>query len=341
MGKLGLSCHPNIFKMQPTILLLAGLTALAQAAPGHFDAWESFKVKFGKVYENPEDEAWRRDIFQMNLEEIIKHNELFAAKLTSYSMGINSFSDMLPHEFIAPQLPASDNLDEMKTYEPPVSSIKVPESVDWRKVEGVVSNVKNQGSCGSCWSFSATGALEGAWKLNKNQTVVLSEKQLMDCSTANYGCRGGWKEKAWLYIKAAGGIESEEDYPYRAVQGSCKFVKSKAVATVTDYQRIKMDDEQELKEAVANEGPVGVSIYASSKLQRYRSGVFVDNCPKHAHNHAVLVVGYGHDAESNLDFWIVKNSWGRSFGEDGYVRMARNRDSMCSIAMSAMFPTVL
>ena len=202
--------------------------------------------------------------------------------------------------------------------------------------------MKNQGQCGSCWSFSTTGSLEGQHFRKNNKLVSLSEQNLVDCSKAhgNHGCKGGWMNTAFEYIKQNGGIDTEQSYPYLGTDvGECKFSKSSIGATCTGYTSIKAGDEEQLKNAAATIGPIAVAIQVTSSFQSYHSGVYYEPaCNPNQLNHAVLVVGYGN--EGGHDYWLVKNSWGQGFGQDGYIKMARNKGNNCGIASAASYPLV-
>jgi len=296
------------------------------------------------TYESGAVETLRMEIFLENKKMIDEHNELFAAGKVSFEMGLNHFSDMLTSEykslnngFVRPENRTG------QAFVPLPAGLEIPDSIDWRTY-GAVTPIKNQGQCGSCWAFSSTGSIEGAWFRKTQKLVSLSEQNLVDCTGpyGNYGCRGGWQENAYKYIKANGGIDSESSYPYYAVQYSCRYNSAYNTAQVTGYVDLPHYDENSLKQAVATQGPVAVAIDASrSSFQSYKSGVYYDaGCSQTALDHAVLVVGYGHDATANQDYWLVKNSWGTWWGMQGYIKMIRNYSNHCGIASHATYPTV-
>lgn len=215
----------------------------------------------------------------------------------------------------------------------------IPESLDWRK-EGVVTPVKNQGKCGSCWTFSATGAMEGSWALKTGDLISLSEQQLIDCVTQDDGCDGGEMNDAFEYAIQKPMCPDSDD-PYEAKDDSCK--KCDSDIQFTGCRTIPSNDQLALKEAVALYGPVSVSIEADqSYFQLYTGGIITN--PECGNNldHGVLLVGYGEDPDTNQKYWLVKNSWGSDWGESGYVRIARsdstNDPGICGIAMEASFP---
>merc|ERR1711915_514220 len=290
----------------------------------------------------------RKEIFLNNVQKIEEHNQKFEAGEVSFKLGVNQFADLMASEFRASQL-GFKRPEEQKSGASGMfvadAGVELPSTVDWRK-KGVVSKVKDQGQCGSCWSFSTTGSVEGAHALKTGKLVSLSEEQLVECSRSfgNYGCNGGLMESAFKYIIAAGGLESEKEYPYTSGEGDdsgkCKFQKSDAVATISSYVKVQSKDEHALKQAVATVGPVSIAIDASHySFQLYGGGVYYEaECSETQLDHGVLAVGYG--TENGKDYWLVKNSWAASWGEEGYIKMARNKNNNCGIATDASYPVV-
>ena len=214
-------------------------------------------------------------------------------------------------------------------------------TVDWRATIPLL--VKDQGSCGSCWTFSTTGAVEAHHFLATGENVSLAPQQLVDCAGAfdNAGCNGGLPSHAFEYLHYFGGQMLEADYPYTAKDGKCVADAAKAAATVSSQVNITFEDEDMLVDAVGRFGPVSVAFQVASDFQHYSGGVYTSTVcgsgPEDV-NHAVLAVGYDHDAESGLDYWIVKNSWGTEWGvENGYFFMERG-SNMCGVADCASFP---
>lgn len=283
-----------------------------------------------------------------NLENVYNHNN---DESKSYKLGINKFSHLSDQEFIEflnihPIIrdPQAECSATSKSKNLRTKKRVPPRSLDWRD-SGVVTPVKNQGHCGSCWTFSSTGAIEAHFKKTTGVTLDLSEQQLIDCARSydNHGCSGGLPSHAFEYIKAAGGIESESTYPYKAAdQPGCNFNKERAVAQVVSAFNITQGDEKELKEAVAFAGPVSITFQVVGDFRSYSSGVYTSatcgNRPEDV-NHAVLAVGYGHDEASGKDYWIVKNSWGPAWGDQGYFKIERGIN-MCGVAVCNSYPIV-
>lgn len=328
--------------MLPYVLtLLLGLAVTDSTASIAEEAdwkWAQFKDIHGKSYGNEGEEMHRRSIFEKNLADIIDHNQLFSKGLVTYSKAVNRFTDMDITEVIGGGLLAP-NFTSGEVYVPG-GNLEI-EPKDWRSVPGVVTPVKDQGDCNSCWAFAVTGAMEGQWALRNYRSFSLSEQQLIDCSSryGNQGCVGGLMSYAYSYIHGAGGLETEQSYPYRGKDMSCSFDKQKAVANLNGFQYIIRGLESDLTDAVAHIGPVAASVMATENFKSYHGGVFVDpTCNTYDLNHGVLVVGFGEAA--GLPFYILKNSWGTKFGESGYMRMARGHNNMCGIASLASFPIV-
>jgi cathepsin L len=310
------------------------------------EAWKSFKSQYNKTYASAEEEIRRKLIFAEGLKQIERHNFLKSVGLKSFTVGINEFADWTREEYLnfatgcEDSEPTTDD-DQAVTYFSPPNGVTLPATVDWR-TKGYVTPLKYQGNCGACYSFSATGAMEGQHFRKTGKLVSLSEQNIIDCSTSfgNNGCHGGSFIRAFRYVKANGGIDSEEQYPYEMEEGlPCRYNASAKAATVSGYVTIPEGDEAKLKEAVATIGPVSTSIDASHEsFKKYTGGVYVEPECTQKVNHGVLIVGYG--TLDGQDYWLIKNSWKETWGINGYAMMARNRNSQCGIALRATYPLV-
>jgi C1A family cysteine protease len=214
-----------------------------------------------------------------------------------------------------------------------------PATVDWVSA-GAVTPVKDQGSCGSCWSFATTGSLEGAYYLKYNKLDSFSEQNLVDCDKLDQGCNGGWMTRAYTWIKHNGGICTEADYPYTSgngKEGTCGDVTCTPVkeVTPTSYTEVTPESVTDLESAVAQQ-PVAIAVAVNQNFQFYKSGVFDGECGQDI-NHGVLLVGYGTDTE---DFWKIKNSWGPSWGESGYIRVLKDDSNLCEVMAAPVFPNL-
>jgi len=326
------------------LAVVAALCAAVFAAPfsQELDShWETYKVSYNKQY-NEMQEVVRRTIWEKNLKAIHEHNLLRDEGAHDFSLGINEYSDMTHDEYKSTLLGyKQSNATRNSALFLAPSNVNVPDTVDWRK-EGYVTPVKNQGQCGSCWAFSTTGSLEGQNFKKTGKLVSLSEQNLVDCSKkyGNHGCEGGLMDFAFQYIKENKGIDTESAYPYEAEDDTCRFRSSDVGATDVGFTDIAQGDEDALMKAIATVGPVSVAIDAAHpSFQMYRSGVYVEpRCSSMRLDHGVLAVGYG--THKGQDYWLVKNSWGESWGMDGYIMMARNRNNQCGIATSASYPLV-
>lgn len=290
------------------------------------------------------EEERRFEIFKDNLRFVDEHN---AVQNRTYKVGMNRFADMTNEEYRREMLGTRSD-HKRRVMKAKVASRRyasraadqLPETVDWR-IDGAVNPVKNQGSCGSCWAFSTIAAVEGINKIVTGELVSLSEQELVDCDRSyNAGCDGGLMDYAFEFIINNGGIASESDYPYSGLNGQCDFsLANKKVVTIDGYEDVPPYDEKALKKAVAHQ-PVSVAIEAGGRaLQLYESGVFTGRCGV-ALDHGVVVVGYG--TENGVDYWLVRNSWGPKWGEEGYIKIQRNvvdtHTGKCGIVMEASYP---
>ncbi|XP_054636726.1 cathepsin S-like isoform X2 [Dunckerocampus dactyliophorus] len=325
-----------------TSLLLILLHAVATAVlDGRLDDhWTLWKKTHGKWYRSEEEELHRRGLWEENLMMIMLHNLEASMGAHTFLLSMNFMGDMTPDEIRQSLATLTPPTDLQRSSESMWTSMDVPASVDWRD-QGCVTPVKMQGSCGSCWAFSAAGALEGQWARTTGTLVDLSPQNLVDCSGkyGNHGCNGGFMDRALQYVIDNHGIDSEASYPYTGRSEQCHYSPAHRAANCSAYNFLPKGDEDALKGALAAIGPISVAIDASRpKFAFYKSGVYDDASCSQKVNHGVLAVGYG--TLNGHDYWLVKNSWGRSFGEEGYIRMARNKNNQCGVALFACYPII-
>jgi C1A family cysteine protease len=311
------------------LALVAGVSAKLTETE-YQNAFTQFITQYNREYAH-DSFFYRYNVFKQNLDLINNHNALNS----SYRMGLNAFADMTAEEFKATHTglrPIQGDYARQQNTVTFDETAPLADSLDWR-TKGIVNAVKDQAQCGSCWAFSAIASAEGAVAQKTGTLLSLSEQQLVDCSTSygNAGCNGGWMDYGFEYIIAKGSA-SESAYPYKAVDQTCKSFTS--VASLSGYKDIPANNEAQLL-AAANIGVVSVAIEADTMVfQFYTSGVLDNTGCGTTLDHGVAVVGYGTDA--GKDYWIVRNSWGQSWGEQGYVRIVRNKN-MCGINMAASY----
>ncbi|XP_022650874.1 cathepsin L1-like isoform X1 [Varroa jacobsoni] len=329
-------------------VFLLGFVASARAAITQeqiYDAeFQHFKERYGKTYGSKAVEAKRREIYIDNSRMIVAHNARYDRSEVSYRLKMNQFGDMPHDEFLAMfgRYVQINNTHLGSTWIEP-KFVEMPDSVDWRE-RGAVTRVKNQGSCGSSWAFAATGAVEGQMFRKTGKLISLSEQSLIDCSKryGNYGCDGGNIDEAFETIRETPGIVTEDKYPYQAKESRCRFRPQYKGADVTGYVNIPPGNEHALTKAVATYGPIAVSLDIDGHFKFYQDGVYSPTeCSSKKLSHAMLVVGYGQtDDRPRINYYIVKNSWGKTWGKEGYVFIARNANNKCGIASEASFPLI-
>jgi len=319
-------------------LLFVGLAA-AFSEGEYQDTFTSWMRENNKVYETHEF-FHRYNAFKGNMDFVASWN----SKNSSTVVGLNYLADLTNAEYQKIYLGTKVDATLKSAA---ATTVKVTDNynatVDWRN-KGVVTGIKNQGQCGACWSFSTTGSTEGAHAQATGNLVSLSEQNLMDCSWSygNLGCDGGLMDYAFKYIIANGGIDTEASYPYTGVTShDCLYNPANSAATISSFTDVTSQSEAALAVAVTQQ-PVSVAIDAShTSFQLYTSGIYHDIfCSSTKLDHGVLAVGYGTDTTDGRNYWIVKNSWGTSWGQEGYIYMSKDRNNNCGIATSASYPTV-
>jgi C1A family cysteine protease len=337
--------------MRAALLFALGAATAATADPEAKAAFDAFLKEFEKSYETAEEYARRLAIYVENRVRVAELN----IEHKSATFALNEFADMTWEEFRSAYIggfkPAVEEqwagLTHLGTHE--YSGVELPETVDWTE-KGAVTPTKNQQQCGSCWAFSTTGALEGRWEIASGKLVSLSEQQLVDCSHngVNQGCHGGLMNAGFVYVEQ-NGLCTEDSYPYVAKDQKCKAARHTASCTVgmpkgsvKGFKDVKKDDEEALMEAVSK-GPVSIAIEADHQaFQFYSGGVLKKACGTQL-DHGVLLVGYGE--KEGAKFWKVKNSWGGSWGDHGYIELERGKspdgkDGECGLLRQPSFPVV-
>ncbi|XP_053601745.1 uncharacterized protein LOC128670254 [Plodia interpunctella] len=287
--------------------------------------FENFIRDYNKVYEDAQEKQIRFNIFKEHLLDINRLNKQHGYNV----MGINLFTDMSKEEFrnthhglIFDNNGVPCHKEEMD-FE--LSRDNLPENFDWRD-KGVLTKVKNQATCNGCWAFSTIGTIESQYaiKHGADKLKVLSEQQIIDCVTSNEdGCNGGFMSNALLQLaETQMGVMTAADYPFIGQDGTCQYDQTKAVVNVTGCADFTNTAEEDIKAVLVNTGPLVIGL-AGGPLQTYDKGVFTQ-CDVDARiDHGLLLVGYGTDENTNKPYWLIKNSWGEAYGENGYVRLIR------------------
>ncbi|XP_056383487.1 cathepsin W [Hyla sarda] len=290
-----------------------------------------FIKKFNKVYKNPKEYQYRLTVFTSNL-NVTRHLQEKEQGTAKY--GITEFSDLTDEEFTRNSRMLHGAFPSNKLKELKVEASPVQRSCDWRKA-GVISKVKNQGACGSCWAFATVGNIEAQWGI-LGHPVNLSVQQILDCGPYEAGCKGGYFWEGYETVIQQGGLVSEDDYPYKGVKLTCRSDQFYVVKSI-DYFAMLPKDEAAMATTVMNYGTINVGVN-SILLKHYLNGVIHNPlCDPSKTNHAVLLVGYSEDYYGR--YWIVKNSWGKSWGENGYFRITYGNNE-CGIATSPVTAVV-
>jgi len=312
--------------------VLLVVNAVSAATSGDVKNFAKFIARYNRQYASREEHAARFAIFEQNLRKI----EMLNKANPDATFGVNKFADISAEEFRKnslgvhgavrnPEYPVAPEVS-------PAEVADIPDSWDWRTL-GAVSAVKNQGQCGSCWSFSTTGNIEGQWFLANHSLPDLSEQEFVDCDhvcseyhkqkSCDQGCNGGLMSNAFTFAIQEKGVDSESSYPYEAVDDTCRFKPDSVVAMISNWTMLSEDEDQIAAYLVAN-GPVSIAADAET-WQFYTGGVFRAPCGT-ALDHGILIVGYGSkkDIEQRMvNYWIIKNSWGADWGEQGYILLER------------------
>lgn len=341
-------CHHQVKGLAFLIVAISAASAVTYPLPveplpsgsiemsERHERWMSFH---GRVYKDAVEKELRLEIFRQNARYIDSFN---ANGNRKYKLVVNRFADLSDEEFRA----VYGGLSQKPNHAVNIAggSFKhnnasdLPSSVDWRDL-GAVTPVKDQGVCGCCWAFAAVAAMEGINQISTGKLIALSEQQLVDCDISgdDQGCGGGLPYNAFKYVIGNGGLASESNYPYEQTDSTCKSADS--AASITNYEDVLANSESALLQAVASQ-PVSVRINGGDRGFRfYSTGVFEDECPANL-NHDVTIIGYGTESDGS-DYWLIKNSWGTSWGENGYMKIARGiepPEGMCGLASHPSYP---
>lgn len=336
-----------MFKRAFLVLAAAAAVCASNANPReHYEKlFYEHITKYQVKIASGEEFIRRLQVFADNVDAIETHN---ANPKETFKMGINQFTHMTASEWRdylhlgGTRPPSLRRNKQAKLHAAPADPSTLPASVDWT-TQGAVTPVKNQGNCGSCWSFSTTGSLEGAYFLKYGNLLSFSEQELVSCDTTDSGCNGGWMDNAFEFVAANGGITTEDAYPYTSgttgQTGTCKTTGYTNVANSapSGFTDVEANSVQALMSAVAQQ-PVSIAIQANQmSFQSYKSGVLTSRCGQNL-DHGVLAVGYG--TLNGVDYWKVKNSWGTSWGDEGYILIERSDANLCGVLSAASYPNM-
>ncbi|CAL5035531.1 unnamed protein product [Urochloa decumbens] len=302
---------------------------------------KQWMAKYSRSYKDDAEKAQRFEVFKANVKFIESFN---SAGNRKFWLGVNQFADLTNDEFRATKTNKGFNPNAVKLSTgfryANVSTDALPQSVDWR-TKGDVTPIKDQGQCGCCWAFSAVAAVEGIVKISTGKLISLSEQELVDCDVhgEDQGCNGGEMDDAFKFIINNGGLTTESNYPYTAQDGQCK-AGSNSAATIKGYEDVPANDEASLMKAVANQ-PVSVAVDGGDMtFQFYSGGVMTGSCGTDL-DHGIAAIGYGKTSDGTK-YWLMKNSWGATWGENGFLRMEKDisdKKGMCGLAMQPSYPT--
>jgi cathepsin F len=316
--------------MMKVLLAVALLVAVASAATPR-ELFDKFVKDYNKVYASDEEHSHRFNVFKQTLARI----EALNADEPFRPHGINEFADLTVEEFKGKYLMNKLQFAKLRESLQGASKLdtsdyvaQLPSTFNWALNTSIVTPVKNQGECGSCWAFSATENIESVWALAGNKLVSLAPQQIVDCDTNDEGCNGGFPYGAYEYVISAGGLELETDYPYTAKNGKCKFNKADVAASIASWAYITQNgDESLLAPAVYNEAPLSICVDAVT-WQTYTSGIITKNCGQQL-DHCVQLTGW--NQSGSTPYWIIRNSWGTSWGNAGFIYVEQGKN-LCGLA---------
>ncbi|XP_055457079.1 cathepsin 7-like [Psammomys obesus] len=333
-------------------MISAGFLAIlylgvASAAPSHdytLDAeWEQWKRSYEKTY-SPEEEKQRRAVWEENVKMFKLHSGVKGLWINNFTIEMNEFGDRTDEEMRTMMNNSSVLTLRNGKHIQKRGDVTIPNTLDWRK-EGYVTPVRNQGACGVCWAFAVAGSLEGQLFRKTGKLIPLSVQNLVDCSRSfgTNGCIDGKAYGAFQYVKNNGGLEAEATYQYEAKEGPCRYRPERSVVTVSRVLGVPKTEEA-LMNALITNGPIIISIDAAHEsFDKYTGGIYHEpNCRSKKPNHSMLLVGFGYEGKEseNKKYWLVKNSYGKRWGENGYMKIPRDQNNYCGIASYAMYPVL-
>ncbi|RRT40783.1 hypothetical protein B296_00046833 [Ensete ventricosum] len=298
-------------------------------------------AQYGRKYANESEKSYRLGVFTRNLDYV---NAFRQAGNHSYTLGLNEFADLTKEEFTATYTTTITRPSASEVSYPGLKpfrygNVNAPSSIDWRD-KGAVTEVRKQGGCGACWAFAAVAAIEGINQIVRGDLLSLSEQELIACDYNNDGCEGGLHYRSFSYVISSGGMTTEERYPYNPDHIECHdYDDWDILVTISGYEIVPRNDEKSLMKAVANQ-PVAVGI-DSRTFQFYSGGIYDGPCAADL-DHEVTLVGYDTD-EHGTAYWIAKNSWGKEWGDDGYLLIAKDvaeKEGRCGLAITAAYPVI-
>jgi C1A family cysteine protease len=313
------------------VVMLMGAAACALSEHAGFNSWAA---KHNKQYQQHEVAA-KLSAYLSNEKFVAEFN---AQKGNTFTVGMNQFADLTAAEWASRFTPMYTHPAGVVM---PITMATAVTPIDWRQ-KGAVTPIKDQGQCGSCYAFSAVGAIEGIYAVQNKTLRSFSEKQIVDCSSkqGNNGCDGGLQVNAYKYIQAIGGLELEADYRYEAEVSTCSANPAKFAVKIVSYKAVTKGDEAAQIAALAT-APVAIALDASNQsFQLYKSGIYQESkCKKLQVDHGLTAVGLGHDSVTGMDYYIIKNSWGTTWGMEGYINIPANKQNYCGVATLSSFVT--
>ncbi|XP_051007077.1 cathepsin 7-like [Acomys russatus] len=333
--------------MTPSVFLAILCLGVAAAAPFpdySLDAdWEDWNKSNENAY-SPEEEKQKRELWEETMKMIKLHNRVNEPGINNITVEMNGFGNMTTEEMEKMMNDSSALTLRKGRRIQKRGDVKIPKTLDWRR-EGFVAPVRRQGACGACWAFAVAGAIEGQLFKKTGKLTPLSVQNLVDCSRTfgTNGCKGGKLYSAFQYVKNNGGLEAEATYPYEATVRNCRYRREYSVVKVIRFLVVPRNEEA-LMNALVTIGPIAVGIDAEHEsFKKYTGGIYNEpKCRSNSPSHSVLLVGFGYEGQESegKKYWLIKNSHGEQWGENGYMKIPRDQNNYCGIASYAMYPVL-